>query len=156
MTTLYYFCAQTNCADGADPYGGLVQGTDGNFYGTTQTGGRDVSCNGNTGCGTIFRITPGGVLTTLYTFCPTSPCVDGAAPYAGLVQGSDGNFYGTTEAGGLGLGEGTVFKIAPNGALCFTSFVRKTTFDGSAPYAALVQETDGNFAGPLKAAGGCQ
>ena len=66
-----------------------MQGSDGNFYGTTSDGGA------NSG-GTVFKITPGGTLTTLYSFAGS----DGADPYAGLVQGSDGNFYGTTCVGG--------------------------------------------------------
>jgi len=80
LTTLYNFCSQANCADGSLSYGGLIQGSDGNLYGTTSAGGRDVSCNGQLGCGTVFRITPGGTLTTLYAFCPTSPCTEGEAP----------------------------------------------------------------------------
>jgi uncharacterized repeat protein (TIGR03803 family) len=87
--------------EGAVCFGGLVEGSDGNFYGTTYQGGI-----ANTG--TVFRITPSGALTTLYGFTGGA---DGAAPYAGLVQSVDGNFYGTTFAGGQ-FGLGTVFKLS--------------------------------------------
>ena len=102
LTTLYSFCAQPNCADGALPYTGLIQGTDGNFYGTTSGGGansENTICLGD-GCGTVFTITSGGALTTLYSFCAQTNCTDGAIPYAGLIQATNGNFYGTTGAGG--------------------------------------------------------
>src|SRR5664279_3943802 len=72
-------------SDGGAPYARLVQGSDGNFYGTTYGGGAN-----NTG--TVFRISPGSSLTNLHSFTGS----DGANPYSGLVQGSDGNFYGTT------------------------------------------------------------
>jgi uncharacterized repeat protein (TIGR03803 family) len=87
--------------DGDLPIAGLVQGSDGNFYGTTLYGGT----NNN---GAVFRISPSGTETTLYSFVgyPT----DGGSPAAGLVQGSDGYFYGTTENGGTN-GDGTVFKL---------------------------------------------
>jgi uncharacterized repeat protein (TIGR03803 family) len=94
-------------SDGAQPQGTLVQGTDGNLYGTTYGGGGGAFSNG-----TVFKVTPGGTLTTLYRFCyQGAPCADGASPYAGLVQASDGNFYGTTTTTGR-IG-GTVFKITP-------------------------------------------
>ncbi len=71
----------------------------------------------NTGTGgTVFKITPSGTLTTLYSFCSQSGCTDGLEPEAVLVQGTDGNFYGTTIFGGTN-GEGTVFKITPGGQL---------------------------------------
>jgi uncharacterized repeat protein (TIGR03803 family) len=102
LTTLYNVCPQTNCPDGQQPYGGLVQGSDGNLYGTTFAGGGNGDCNGQIGCGTVFKITPSGTLTTLYQFCSQTECADGSGPYGGLTQGSDGNFYGTTWAGGSG------------------------------------------------------
>ncbi len=114
LTTLYRFCAQTNCTDGSEP-AGLVQGTDGNFYGVTTAGGA-VGCFVY-GCGTIFKITPGGMLTTLYTFCTQSNCPDGWSPLGGLLQATDGSFYGTTYVGG-GCGDadetgcGTVFDLS--------------------------------------------
>jgi uncharacterized repeat protein (TIGR03803 family) len=92
FTLLYSFCAQAKCADGAMPYAPLVQGTDGNFYGTTLVGGANSY-------GTIFEIMPGGALTSLYSFCAQANCADGELPYAGLMQGTDGNFYGTTHGG---------------------------------------------------------
>ncbi|MGA2601735.1 MAG: choice-of-anchor tandem repeat GloVer-containing protein [Bryobacteraceae bacterium] len=88
LTTLHSF----DNTDGANPHAGLVQATDGNFYGTTELGGANTS-------GTIFKITAGGTLTTLYSFCPKSGCPDGAEPYAGLVQATNGTFYGTTYQG---------------------------------------------------------
>jgi uncharacterized repeat protein (TIGR03803 family) len=97
-------------ADGAYPLAGLVQGCDGNFYGTTYNGGTSTNCSG--GCGTVFRISPSGTYTSLYSF-GSSPS-DGQIPQGGLVQGSDGNFYGTTLLGGTGSCEhgcGTVFKL---------------------------------------------
>ncbi len=115
LTSLYSFCAQANCTDGSMPYAGLVQGTDGNFYGTTLEGGANSGCSLGSGtCGTVFKITPGGTLTTLHSFCAQSGCADGGNPYAGLVQASDGNFYGTTFERGAN-GYGTVFKITPSG-----------------------------------------
>src|SRR5271166_1837884 len=148
LTTLYSFCAQSNCTDGANPYGGLVQATDGNFYGTTYQGGAVANCGGIFGCGTVFKITPGGTLTTLYSFCAQSNCTDGVYPYAGLVQATDGNFYGTAWGGGASSaycpnGCGTVFKITSAGTL--TTLHSFDNADGVYPYAALVQAADGNF-----------
>jgi uncharacterized repeat protein (TIGR03803 family) len=140
LTTLYSFCSQTNCTDGFNPFAKLVQATDGNFYGTTVNGG----ANGN---GTVFKITPDGRLTTLYSFCSQTNCTDGAGTFAGLVQAIDGNFYGTTVGGGANS-QGTVFKITPGGRLTtLYSFCSQTNCtDGTAP-ADLVQATNGNFYG---------
>ena len=142
LITLHSFCADPGCTDGGYPQGGLVQGTDGNFYGTTGGLGANQP-------GTVFRITSGGVFTTLYTFCSIQNCADGASPYAGLIQGSDGNFYGTTVWGGTSSqcsgGCGTVFKITPQGKLTtLHSFVYT---DGAQPQAGLVQATNGNYYG---------
>jgi uncharacterized repeat protein (TIGR03803 family) len=123
-SVLHSFCSQsgstTYCLDGAHPEAGLIQGSDGNFYGTTAVGGANYD-------GTVFKITPGGVLTTLHSFCSqtdiTGACLDGSQPERGLVQGADGNFYGTTMLGGANdgpgfpSGAGTVFKITRAGAL---------------------------------------
>ena len=143
LTTLYSFCAQPACADGASPYAGLALGTDGNFYGTTSSGGAGPYD------GTIFKITPVGALTTLHRFCAeNTSCPDGSAPGAGLVLGVDANFYGTTTRGGTYNG-GTAFKITPSGTLTtLYSFCAQTNCaDGDNPWAALVQGTDGNLYG---------
>src|SRR5207249_3429415 len=110
LTTLHYF---TGADDGANPSAELVQSSDGNFYGTTSQGGT------NGGYGTMFRISTNGALTTLYSFTGGN---DGADPSTALVQGSDGNFYGTTFAdtpdnGEGSVGYGTVFRISTNGVL---------------------------------------
>jgi len=141
LTTLYSFCSQPNCADGSGPVAQLVQATDGNLYGTTQSGG-------TTGNGTVFKITPSGTLTTLYSFCSQLNCTDGANPIAGLLQASDGNLYGTTENGGA-KGYGTVFEVGPSGRLTTThSFcLQPRCADGAYPTAGLVQATDGNLYG---------
>jgi uncharacterized repeat protein (TIGR03803 family) len=141
LTTLYSFCSQSNCTDGAQPYAGLVQAIDGNLYGTTYGGGAN-------GLGTIFKITLGGKVTTLYSFCSQSGCPDGAQPLAELVQAIDGNLYGTTSELGANYG-GTVFRITPGGKLTtvysFCSQIHCT--DGEYPYAGLVQAIDGNLYG---------
>jgi uncharacterized repeat protein (TIGR03803 family) len=137
LTPLYSFSYGT---DGASPYAGLVQGTDGDFFGTASAGGTFNS-------GVVFKITPAGALTTLYEFSYGS---GGANPFAGLVQGSDGNFYGTTVAGGTN-NEGTVFKITPAGAL--TTLYSFVGSDGRFPQEALVQGTDGNFYGTTPSGG---
>ena len=150
LTTLYNFCSGSNCADGQGPFAGLIQGANGDFFGTTAFGGRNVSCAGGTGCGTVFELTPGGTLTTLYTFCPQSPCTDGTTPHAALVQGTDGNFYGTTESGG-GMSVGTIFKITPSGTL--TTLHSFAGAEGANPFAALIQGTNGNFYGTTSSGG---
>jgi uncharacterized repeat protein (TIGR03803 family) len=138
LTTLYSFCAQPGCIDGANPAGGLVQATNGNFYGTTHTGGA------NGGSGTVFKITPEGRLTTLYSFCAQTNCADGLNPVAGLVQAANGNFYGTTLAGGA-KGGGAVFEITAGGTLTTLHSFEGT--DDAGPDAALVQATNGKFYG---------
>ena len=154
LTSLYSFCAQANCADGAMPYAGLVQATDGNFYGTTLEGGANTGCSlGSGSCGTVFKITPGGTLTTLHSFCAQAGCADGGNPYAGLVQASDGNFYGTTFERGAN-GYGTVFKITPSGTLTTLYSFGSQQNDGAMPFASLVQARDGNFYGTTSEAGG--
>jgi uncharacterized repeat protein (TIGR03803 family) len=154
FVTLYKFCSQAACIDGANPYSGLVQGTDGNFYGTTRYGGSNEACNGG-GCGTVFKITSTGTLTTLYSFCSQANCTDGSAPLAGLVQATDGNFYGTTSTGGVNGEYGTIFKITPTGTLTtLHSFCSQSACaDGEAPLAGLMQATDGNFYGTTSQGG---
>jgi uncharacterized repeat protein (TIGR03803 family) len=113
--------------DGGFPLDGVIQGSDGNFYGTTSQGGAN-------GGGTVFRISPSGALTTLHNFAGS----DGRRPGAGLVQGADGNFYGTTSDGGAN-GFGTVYRIDNAG-----SFTVVHSFVGCEESATrLVQATDG-------------
>lgn len=133
FTTLYSF--DCNGPNGYEPIGGLVEGNDGNFYGTTQLSEPDLY-----GLGTVFKITPSGVLTTLHTF----DGMDGSEPVGGLALGSDGNFYGTTTDYGDSYG-GTIFQITPAGAL--TTLHDFDAADGADPQAALVQGTDGSFYG---------
>jgi uncharacterized repeat protein (TIGR03803 family) len=142
LTTLYSFCSQSDCPDGEFPMAGLVQGADGNFYGTTPDGGANFG-------GTVFKITPGGTLRTIYSFCSQMDCDDGASPdLEGLVQATDGYLYGTTRQGGA-QGEGTVFKITPVGTLTtlYSFCSQSDCTDGGMPYAGLAQATDGNFYG---------
>ena len=150
LTTLYRFCGLAHCADGTKPNGPLVQGTDGNFYGTTPQGGAHNQ-------GTVFRVAPNGTLTTLYSFCSLARCSDGSAPSDGLIQGSDGNLYGTTVTGGnvgAANGYGTVFEISPGGTLTtLYKFCSLTNCaDGSAP-SGLIAATDGNFYGTTASGG---
>ena len=149
LTTLYNFCSRTQCADGYDPTSGLVEGNDGNFYGTTIYGGVGTK-------GTVFRITPTGILTTLYRFCAQqqSTCPDGSNPENALALGRDGSFYGTTAAGGS-AGVGTVFKITASGTLTtLHGFCSESNCsDGTLP-SGLIQATDGNFYGVTAGGGG--
>jgi len=142
LTTLYNFCAQTGCPDGYWPAAGLVQGSDGNFYGTTEYGGA-------MGSGTVFKITPASTLTTLHSFCSTN-CTDGELPLPALIQATDGKFYGTTFFGGTD-GVGAVFEITPAGRL--TTLFSFDDIDGQLPFAGLVQATDGNFYGTTTGGG---
>jgi uncharacterized repeat protein (TIGR03803 family) len=128
FTSLHIF----DGTDGYDPYGGLVQATDGNLYGTTLLGGANDD-------GTVFKITPGGTFTKLHNFNGT----DGKWPQ-GVVQATDGNFYGTTYYGGS-KNDGTIFKITPDGTL--TTLHNFDGTDGANPNSALLQATDGTFYG---------
>jgi len=149
FATIYSFCSQTNCADGSSP-GGPMLAADGNLYGTTGAGGTN-------GKGTVFQITPTGILTTLYSFCSQTNCPDGSAP-VGLIQATDGNFYGTTTSGGANCaptGCGTIFSLTPTGTLTtLYSFCAETNCtDGIEPTVAFMQATDGNFYGTTLAGG---
>src|SRR5215472_11019457 len=132
--------------DGAYPQAGLVQANNGNLYGTTDNGGAGGACFN--GCGTVFKITPGGTLTTLYSFCSQSGCPDGDVPIAGLVQASNGNLYGATAGGGVD-GLGTVFEMTPSGTLTtlYSFCPQGDCADGDDPLAGLVQANNGNFYG---------
>jgi uncharacterized repeat protein (TIGR03803 family) len=142
LTTLVSF-GGTN---GASPACALVLGTDGNFYGTTDLGGSTFVSGSNVGDGTVFKMTPSGSLTTLVSFTGAN----GANPIAGLVQGTDGNFYGTTGEDGS-INDGTVFKMTPSGSL--TTLATFTGANGDQPSAGLLQGTDGNFYGVTEQGG---
>jgi len=122
LTTLYSFSG----SDGAVPISGLIGATDGNFYGVTEFGGSG-SCAEYypLGCGTVFQVTPTGVLTVLYNFTTVG---DGAYPYGGLFQATNGSLYGTTQSGGIVSPDcanvtcGTLFSM-DMGLAPFVSFV---------------------------------
>jgi uncharacterized repeat protein (TIGR03803 family) len=140
LTTLHSF----DGSDGGTPEGSLVEGNDGNFYGTDSLA--------------VFKMTPAGVVTVLHTFCLQTDCPDGTAPVSGVIQASDGNFYGTTAGGGAYFTEcsqggcGTVFQITPTGTLTTLHSFDKA--DGEYPQAGLVQGTDGNLYGVTTGASG--
>jgi len=147
QTTLYSFCPKSGCEDGLNPQGGLVQATNGNFYGTTPGGGTSQNCNSfSLGCGSVYQLTAKGVFSTVHSFAES----DGATPLGGLIQGSDGDLYGTAASGGTSssncpVGCGTVFKMSTSGKL--TTLHNFDDTDGSLPIGNLVQGSDGNFYG---------
>ncbi len=144
LTTLHGFSPSI---DGEEPSAALIQGADGNFYGTASVGGVN-------GYGTVFRITPGGTFTAIYSFCGQLNCTDGAYPRGALVQATDGNFYGTTTYGGANIYYGTVFRITPDGAL--TTLHSFDYSDGDYPVGELVQSFGGNLYGTAANGGtGC-
>jgi uncharacterized repeat protein (TIGR03803 family) len=119
---------------GGSPVAGLVQDTDGAFYGTAYYGGTN-------GAGSVFKMTADGTLTALYSF---SGQADGGNPFGGLLLSSDGNLYGTTETGGT-YGLGTVFRITPGGPLI--TIANFDSYQGANPECALMQGADGNLYG---------
>lgn len=130
--------------DGSGPSGALVQGLDGNFYGTTSGGG--------SGSGNVFKLTPSGKITTIYQFCSQPNCADGSFPVAGLTLSKNGSFFGTTPFGGIG--GGTVFEVTPAGRLTtIYSFRAEFWTDAQDPYGALVQGPNGNLYGTTRIGG---
>jgi uncharacterized repeat protein (TIGR03803 family) len=195
LTTLQSFSNPYGC----EPDAPLVQGADGDFYGTTAScgnpggygsvfkitsggalyalhlfdvtdgatpdGGTNDSCAFGGSCGTLYKITSIGTFATFYEFCSQTGCTDGAAPESELIQGIDGNLYGTTAAGGLKncdgyFGCGTVFKIMADGSLTtlYKFCSKRDCADGYIPEAGLTLGTDGNFYGTTYFGGsnGCQ
>jgi len=147
-----------NGTDGEGPWNApLVQGVDGNFYGTTLLGGTggDPSASCPTSCGTVFKVTPNGQLTTLYSFCSLPGCSDGARPGVGLTLGTNGNFYGATQNGGDSFGDGTVFEISPSGTLntLYRFCSQPNCTDGSSPQGSIVQSVNNNLYGTTYAGG---
>jgi uncharacterized repeat protein (TIGR03803 family) len=144
-TVLYSFGSQSG--DGVYPYG-LVIDQQGNLFGTT-AGGGDPSCYSNNGCGTVFKVTPSGQETVLYSFTG-SP--DAAFPVAAVILDAEGNLYGTTQFGGscyANIGCGTVFKVTPSGqeTVLYSFCSEPSCSGGSSPQAALVMDAWGNLYG---------
>jgi len=129
--------------------GTVAQGRDGNLYTTSNSGGAHRA-------GAVFEVSPTGHLRVLYSFCSQAGCADGSGPYGGLTLGRDGNFYGTTFAGGNQI-LGTIFKMAPNGSLTVLHNFTGGNSDGALPEAAPIQGTSGNFYGttPTGGSGNC-
>lgn len=147
-TVLYSFCSQVSCADGQDPRGSVIRDGAGNIYGTTSSGGI-VSYGG-----TVFKVTPGGTETVLYSFCAQANCTDGRNPNAGLIEDGAGNLYGTTFQGGE-FSVGTVFKLAPNGTeTVLHSFCSQANCaDGQFPSGSLIEDSGGNLYGTTQFGG---
>jgi len=140
FTTIYTFTGGT---DGQTPMG-IIQGRDGNLYGTTLNGG--IEDQGNSyGDGTVFKLTPAGDFTVLHAF----DFYDGTGPTSSVIQGADGNFYGTTRQGGnstnCSTGCGTVFQVTPDGV--FTTLHQFSYGDGAYPGGQLAQYSDGTLYG---------
>jgi uncharacterized repeat protein (TIGR03803 family) len=158
-TVLYSFCSVDfpSCTDGRGPTD-VIQDSSGNFYGTTEGGG--ANCVANLGCGTVFKVDTTGKETVLYSFCSVggASCTDGAYPYAGLIQDTAGNLFGTTAQGGKSgcyLGCGTVFKVDTTGkeTVLYTFCSASGCTDGATPYAGLIQDAAGNLYGTTDAGG---
>jgi uncharacterized repeat protein (TIGR03803 family) len=139
VTVMYSF----DFTHGSHPNGPLVQGTDGNFYGTTSGGG---TLDG----GVVFKLTPAKVLTVLYNFNAKPGSVDGNLVDAGVIQATDGNFYGVTDAGGTS-GFGIVYKVTSAGVYSVLYNLVQAT--GSVPETTLRQHTNGKLYGEANSGG---
>ena len=144
-------CAQTTFTESVvsdapgNPLADLIQASDGNFYGTTANGGTN-------NLGSIFQLTPAGVLTTVYSFSGT----DGSHPTSGVIEGPHGYLYGTTDGTGKATdpdGFGTIYDISPNGWQLETLYAFTGGTDGAGPKGALVQGSDGYFYGTTTGGG---
>ncbi|HSU53775.1 MAG TPA: choice-of-anchor tandem repeat GloVer-containing protein, partial [Candidatus Dormibacteraeota bacterium] len=149
LSVLAYF----NGTNGATPWAGLIEGRDGQLYGTTYSGGASTNVDQDAvGFGTVFKVSPSGGLTCLASFYGTN----GSHPRTGLVQARDGNFYGTTICGGSltqsvyfgSAGYGTVFKVTAQGTL--SSLVSFGITNGACPFAGLVEGPDGALYGTTR------
>jgi len=162
-TVLYNFCTLANCTDGANPEYGLVMDGAGNFYGTTTYGGANL--DSPCGCGTVFKLTPGGAESVLYSFCSLSQCADGLFPMANVVMDKSGNFYGTTVYGGSGEGYdcygsngcGVVFRLAPDGSetVLHSFCIEQNCPDGLEPTAGVLLDPSGVIFGTTPGGGRC-
>ena len=144
LTPLYTFAADA-AKDGFEPSAGLVRGADGNFYGTTLSGG-----TGTYDTGVIFKMTPSGVITTIYNWGTTVRSA--STPLGGMILAKDGNFYGITNSGGASL-QGTVFQLTPQGQFSLIYSFAGRTPDGGQPRFGVVQGPDGNFYGTTSVGG---
>jgi len=147
-SVIYSFAGQAN-GDGEYPVANLIMDKAGNLYGTTELGGIATTCTGS-GSGTIFRITPDGTETVLYSFKGGS---DGCLPEASLTMDGSGNLYGTT-AGGGSMNSGTVFKLAPDGTESVIYTFTGSNGDGAYPISALITDSAGNLYGTTENGGG--
>ena len=147
LSDLFSFCKDTTCPTGASPYLSLLQISDGRFFGFTL---------GTADNGTLFRLSPAGVINNLYTFC-TTDCSDGQSPRANLIQARNGYIYGTTNAGGTFHNAGTIFRLTTSGTLTTVyDFCQLTNcLDGASPlgFGSLIQATDGNLYGVTRTGG---
>jgi uncharacterized repeat protein (TIGR03803 family) len=143
LTVLHDFCSQSNCTDGEVPFSGLARDNQGNFYGTAAFGGIP-DCQNGTGCGLIYKITPGGTFTILHSFVST----DGGLPEGPPLFATDGNLYGMTVAGGA-YSSGTIYKMTTAGKLTslYSFCAQANCPDGLWPTSGLIQGMDGNFYG---------
>jgi uncharacterized repeat protein (TIGR03803 family) len=145
LTTLHTFCSSSGCSDGEAPIAGLIEGSDGNYYGTTTEGGVVNQSSVPYGNGTLFRVNPSGALTS-YQLCSQSNCTSGYSPASALYLAGNGTFYGTTQEGGSN-NQGTVFEITGTGTLntLYSFCVQDDCATGGTPQASLIQGTDGNL-----------
>jgi uncharacterized repeat protein (TIGR03803 family) len=140
-TVLYSFCPVVGCADGSEPYSGLVRDSMGNLYGTTSQGGKE-------NVGTVFKIDPAGQETVLWSFCSEMDCADGMYVYAGLIEDAEGNLYGTTKQGGA-HDWGVVFELNAAGeeTVLYSFCALAKCKDGYYPWTGVVQDSAGNLYG---------
>lgn len=150
MTFLHQFRA--DLGDGAWPNGPLVQASDGNFYGTTRSGGTQQCRPADpVSCGVIFKVQPDGTESVFYNF--GSVTNDGYTPGGPLIQAADGALYGVTSNGGEYGGGGTVFKITLDGTYTLLHSFGGSADDGIVPVGGLIQATDGDFYGVTSSGG---
>lgn len=137
----------SSAGDGYFAYGGLTGDPAGNLYGTTSAGGSSgAGCTYEYGCGTVFKIAPGGVETVLYNFCSLAECADGQGPDGTLVRDAAGNLFGTTEVGGA-YNFGTVFKLDAAGNETVLHSFGSFPSDGQYPLGGLTADPAGNLYG---------
>jgi uncharacterized repeat protein (TIGR03803 family) len=137
--------------DGASPDGTLVWGPNGNLYGTTYQGGNNANAC-TFGCGTIYSVTPDGILTTLYKFRGKA---DGSGPAASLYVDALGNLFGTaTNNGNPHCSCGTLFKLAPDGTFSVLHAFKGGDVEGTYPQGTLVADADGDLFGTTYSGGG--